>query len=98
MDIVQIPGWQSQHEWYESEGRKIFPRPTQWQWFYRQNRLALARCGAIAFIGRSVLVNPEKLMPAIENVAVEQAVRRALDSHHTSDTEGGYEAKQLQKC
>lgn len=89
MDIVQIPGWQSQHEWYEAEGRKIFPRPTQWQWFYRRNKLALARRGAIAFIGRSVLVNSDKLMPAIENVAVEEAMRRALDSDRSSDAEVG---------
>jgi hypothetical protein len=89
MQIVQMPGWQSQHEWYESEGRKVFPRPTQWQWFYRRNKLALARQGAIAFIGRTLLVNPEKLVAAIETVAVEEALRRALDSDHPSDAEVG---------
>lgn len=89
MEVVQMPGWRSQHEWYEQEGRKIFPRWSQWQWFYRRNKLALAKQGAIAFLGRSVLVNPERLMAAIESVAVEEAMRRALDSEHPSDTEVG---------
>lgn len=91
MTVSYLPGWQTQHQWYEQQGRLMFPRRTQWEWFYRRNRSELAKQGAIAVLGRSVLVNKSKLAPLIEQLAVKEAQRRTGNLKPQAPEEGGVE-------
>lgn len=77
MSEAVLPGWESQDRWFQREGRSFFTNRHQWDWFYRKHRRDLVKGEAIALLGRSVLVRPERLMPLVEALCIDEARRRA---------------------
>lgn len=77
MSEAVLPGWESQDSWFQREGRSFFMNRHQWDWFYRKHKRVLAKGDALAVLGRSVLVRPERLMPLVEALCIDEARRRA---------------------
>ena len=77
MSEAVLPGWESQDSWFQREGRSFFTNRHQWDWFYRKHKRDLVKGEAIALLGRSVLVRPDRLMSLVEALCIDEARRRA---------------------
>lgn len=64
-------------EEYRAANAHIFPSAESWRWFFRQHKGELTQRGAVVFLAGKLLVKPEVMAAALEEIGQRLAKGRA---------------------
>lgn len=62
---------------YRAANAHIFPSAESWRWFVRQHRETLIERGALFFLGGKLLVKPDAMSAALEEIGQRLVKARA---------------------